>query len=269
MSATPSLAAWPDPLAVPLFNKGRARYYKTPEGEFPSVTTALKVLGLGQEGLIAWSAREERKACLAAAADVFAEDEHDGSPADFLARVENRIGVARQHQRQIAKAADIGTAIHQAINSYLRKQLGLPVPLFQGELEDAALVGFMSFEDWWKASGYTAIRTEQPVWSKELRAAGTADLIVSCPKRGLGLVDFKSSKGVYESMHVQVAAYADMARRWSDINWCEIVRFPKSLDDPQFEVVPLGKLYGGKTASEPQLLDAFKACVTLWETFSA
>lgn len=269
MTLVPTQREWPEPAAVPLFNKGRARYYRTPDGEFPSVTTALKVLGLGQEGLIAWSAREERKACLAAAADVFAEDQHDGSPADFLARVEDRIGVARQHQRQIAKAADIGSAIHQAINTYLRKLLSLSTPLFQDELEDAALVGFMSFEDWWKASGYTAVRTEQPVWSKALRAAGTADLIVSCPKRGPGLVDFKSSKGVYESMHVQVAAYADMARQWSEINWCEIVRFPKSLDDPQFEVVPLGKLYGGRTASEAQLLDAFRACITLWETFSS
>src|SRR3990172_8331262 len=113
--------SFPDPKTCQIA-PGRTRYYKTPDGNFPSVTTILKVLGLSTNALIAWSARVEREAILEACAEVYAEGT-EGGPADFAAMVEARIGQAKQHQKILAQAGDIGTLIHQAVQHRLQEMM--------------------------------------------------------------------------------------------------------------------------------------------------
>jgi len=262
--ATTVATPWPDTSTVTLGPKG----YKTVDGLFPRVTQILKVLGTGTEGLIKWSANEERKACLEAAADVYQHfltaREALAHRDAFSAAVESRLGPARQHQKLIGKAGDIGTAAHELVAWTLRGELGVPRG-DKPEVGEKSLWAFMAWEDWWKGSRLKIVRVEQPVWDAELGYAGTVDAIVEHPDKGLGVLDLKTSKGIYDTHHLQVVAYLHACRRWANVAWAEIIRVPKTMDDPEFEVRPLGKLYD-RVVTEDQLLESFRAALVLWRT---
>src|SRR5262245_213430 len=89
-------AGWPDPSTVTVNHNHTA--YTTPDGVFPSVTRVLKVLGLGTNNLVAWSARVEREACLEAARECF---NHESTTKQFMAQLEEAIGPAKAHQKQM------------------------------------------------------------------------------------------------------------------------------------------------------------------------
>ena len=253
------LLDWPEPASITI----KGQKYLTPQGDFGRVTTFLKAFGGSTDALVKWSANEERKAILEACGEVYAAGV-DGGPGDFVAAVESRIGAARSHQRILAKAADIGTEIHQMIQWTLRTQLGQdagPKPV----LQDQALWAFMAWEDWWRSEALVPVRVEQPVWDAEIGYAGTIDLIAAGPL-GLEILDWKSGKGIYETYHLQVSAYRHAAEHWAPITRCRIVRVPKAIGDPQFDVAEHGHLYGGRVLSHPQMLEAFRSCVHLWNT---
>jgi hypothetical protein len=251
---------WPDASQIPVGPKG----YKTPDGLFPRVTHILKVVGTGTDALIKWAANEERKACLEACERVLVTTQRIMSPREFSATVESNLGPARQHQKLVSRAGDIGSAAHALVAWTLRGELGVS----RGEKPDVgdnSLWAFMAWEDWWKGSRLRVVRIEQPVWDPVLGYAGTIDAIVDHPDRGIGILDLKTSKGIYDTHHLQVAAYLHACRRWAKAEWAEIVRVPKTVDDPEFEVRPLGKLYD-RSVAEDQLLESFRAVLVLWRT---
>jgi hypothetical protein len=250
------LPGFPNPALAPIITKNRKRFYRTPDGDFPSVTTINKVLGLAQEGLIAWSANMERAACLEAATEVFASGEHEDGPAGFRAAVEAHIGPSKQHQLALNKAADIGTAIHGQIQWYLRGLLGLTRAAEPPVLTTEAQWGFAAWLEWWKGAGLTVLATEQPVWDAEYRYAGTIDIVAQDASGRIGVVDTKSSKGIYDEYHLQVAAYMHAARNFSPIEWGMITRVPKVVGDVGIETKWLGNLYA-RTLTEAQLFESF------------
>ena len=264
MSAT-LFSNWPDPVVI------KGQNYLTPDGPFPRVTGCLKVVGLGTEGLIKWSANTERAATLEAAGTVYSDrvaaSSHD--PSDFVPAVEARLGAARQHQRILAKAGDIGHEIHGRIQWHLQREMvGAVGP--EPRLSSPAALAFSSWRAWWATAGIKPLRVEQVVWDPELEYAGTVDLIgehEGVPK----VYDWKSSKGIYETMHMQVAGYIHAGRRWEPrLMPGEIVRLPKDADGSlEVEVKPLGHLYGGKVRTYEELLDGFKAALTLHRLFVA
>ena len=191
---------WPTDKDVRVTSRG----YETPDGLKPRVTTILKVLGLGTDALIRWSADLERDAVLEAAGDVYAHGEH-GTPDEFVSAVRARVGPARQHQRKLSKAADIGSSIHNMIQWTLKGELGEkqgPKP----QMPEEAAWAFMAWKAWWAGARLVPVRIEQPVWTD--RYAGTVDLIARAEDGALEVWDWKSGKGIYESYHLQVAAYA-------------------------------------------------------------
>jgi hypothetical protein len=260
---------WPDAGCTTYVNGAGGRYYRALHGEFPvplpGVTTVLKVLGLSTNALIAWSANTERAAVLEAVGDVICAGGVAGDgPQEFINAVEAKLGKARQHVKLVSKAADIGTAAHAAVQRMLRIELGQPVGPEQ-ELPKESLWAFMAFQDYWKVSGLKAVRSEQPVWSVEVGFAGTVDIIAEDADGRIGVLDIKTSKGTYLDHHLQVAAYCHAARNWAPIEWGRIIRLPKNTSDPEFEVVELGQLYGGRTMSEDQLFEAFKHALACWK----
>lgn len=268
MSAALSLfgTAWPEPSSVSTFYRDSTAYYRTPEGEFGRTTAILKVAGMGVEGLIKWSANSERAAVLEACGDVVASGAPD-SPAEFVAAVEVKLGKARSHQRILQKAGDIGSEIHKRIQWHLQNEMGLktgPEP----KLSEPAAIGFSSWRAWWVSAKLTPVRVEQPVWDPEWGYAGTIDLIARADDGVLEVWDWKSSNGVYDTHHLQLAAYIRAANRWDVVRPGSIVRLPKSASGSlEVDVHELGHLYDGRRLSLGELLDGFKACLTLWEQF--
>lgn len=243
--------------------RGRGQVYRTPDGDFPRVTSVLKVLGLGTEYLVRWAAGQERAAILEAVAEVYASGVELDGPAAFVGAVEARIGEAKQHQKLIAEAAEIGSSVHQAVGERLTCIIhNRPVPPVQ--LSDQALWAYMAWEDWFRQSNLTPLLVEQPVWNRELGYAGTIDWLAWHPERRLGIVDTKTSKYIYDEHHLQVTGYVKAARSLGlPVEWGLITRLPKNLTDPAFEIRELGKM-GKRELTFTELEQAFEAALTAW-----
>jgi hypothetical protein len=282
--------AWPAPDSCPHvydnFERESHRYYRCPDGVFPSVTTVLKVLGLSREGLIQWAVNLEREACLAAfVATVEQSIDHNGmvsvaNSEAFARLVESKLGFERAHAKALTKAGDIGTQVHKRIQWFLaysvNGQVG-PCPTMSEEATRA----YVSFTDWWARANLKPLRVEQPVWHDDfskhtkdfsLGYAGTIDLIAEDSEGNVDVYDFKSAKGVYLEHHLQVRAYVEAARKWAPIRTGKLIRLPKTVDDAfdaerdieQMGHWKYGKRVGDKAFSEDELLAAFRASLIAW-----
>lgn len=98
------------------------------------------------------------------------------------------------------KAAERGTAVHNAIENYVLYGL-------KDIAEDYAGY-FRAFKNWWKEMQPEALATECKVYHRVLRYAGTADMPVLIDGKKI-LVDFKTSAGINKMLTgVQLEAYA-------------------------------------------------------------
>lgn len=266
-----TLLSFPEAASIPIVYVNGKRLYRTPNGDYPGVTTINRTIGTGSEGLISWAAALEREAVLEAAKEAFSDRElvlgkpspgvpfqFGASPVGFIKAVERLLGPARQHQKQLQKAGDLGSSIHRAIHHYLSGQE-------IGPLAPDAMTGFNAWLVWWSGSGFQVVKTEQRIFDDEHRYAGTADIIAVDRQGVAGIIDIKSSKGVYDEHHIQVAAYLHAARNFHpDMVWGKIVRVPKTVGDTKIDVVELGDLYEGRKRTEDQLFEAFLAARTLY-----
>lgn len=264
--------AWPEPDSVKIVNHDGVQWYRTPEGDFARTTAICKLLGTGTEGLIKWSATSERAAVMEACSEVVKLAKIRGDldvPDNFVATVEEKLGKARAHQRILAKAGDIGTEIHRRIQWHLQRELGQTVG-HEPILSMPAAVGFSSWRAWWISSGLTPVRIEQPIWDAHIGYAGTIDLIARAKDGCLEVWDWKSSKGVYDTHHLQLAAYVNAASQWEVVRPGSIVRTPKETGGSlEVEVHALGHLYDGRILSLDELLDGFRSCKRLHDLFVA
>lgn len=97
------------------------------------------------------------------------------------------------------RAAQRGTAIHNAIENYMEFGIRDIPPQYSGYLE--------AFLQWWESRKPEPLAMEGRVYHKILRYAGTADLICIINGR-LTLVDYKSSAQVNEKLcAVQLEGY--------------------------------------------------------------
>ncbi len=119
--------------------------------------------------------------------------------------------------RKMSQGADIGTAVHSAIESHVNGDSPLIEGDFTAEELAMANLAFSSFTNWWLTTKPKLINAEQMVYSKELDYSGAYDGLLEIPGRGLVLSDWKTSnasasagapQGAYYSYFAQSAAYA-------------------------------------------------------------
>lgn len=104
---------------------------------------------------------------------------------------------------QVSDAADLGTAIHEALQLY-----------FTGMVYDPKYTPYVELVDKWvKENKVTFEAHELRLVNKAYGYAGTTDAAFRCPK-GYGIIDFKSTKTKpkkkitnYDSHLLQIAAY--------------------------------------------------------------
>lgn len=97
------------------------------------------------------------------------------------------------------RAAQRGTAIHNAIENYIEFGVQDIPPQYAGYFE--------AFVQWWERRKPEPLALERRVYHKILRYAGTADLICMIDGR-LTLVDYKSSAQINEKLcAVQLEGY--------------------------------------------------------------
>jgi hypothetical protein len=238
------------------------RFYQIPGASepYPSVTHILGAIG--KPALINWAANQERTLVSETAADLYAEwCGHVVPPqmprASYIATLLAKLGQTKAHQRELAKAGDIGTQTHKLIEWTMRTALKAdagPKPV----VSDKALWAFMSFEDWAKSVSLKPVLIEQTVFSHAHQYAGTMDLLARV-NGALTLVDIKTGKAIYPESFLQLAAYniALQEMGYVEPTNAVIVRLPKIDTDPAFEVAP--------APPAADLFPVFLAVKTLWK----
>src|SRR5207253_2254844 len=175
-------------------------------------------------------------------------------PEIVLAAVADAVTGIKAADREKQKAGIIGTAVHAGIEWYLRTQLGEdagPEP----RLPDAAMWALESWKDWARSCSLEPLAIERTVYCFDCGYAGTLDLYARV-KGVLTILDWKSGKAIYPEAFLQNVAYRHAAAR-GELPSAQglIVRLPKRLDDPAWEVMPV---------PDTSPLDEFLAALHLW-----
>ncbi len=229
------------------------RFYTVDGDDQPYVSVTHALGCIAKPALINWAANQERTLVMDAAADLYLDlaQTPPMSRPTFLATLQGRIGKQKAHQKELAKAGEIGTQVHALIEWNIRQSLGQKVGP-EPKVLDKAQWAFMSYQDWAQSVDLKPIFIEQMVFSRTHHYAGTMDLLAEV--NGIvSLVDFKSGKAIYAEAHLQNVAYQVALKEMGHQSAVKgfIVRLPKVETDPAFEVAEV------------------PAVNTLWPTFLA
>lgn len=204
---------------------GNKRLYDDPlTGEkFWSVTTIISG-GLPKPALLPWGIKSVAEVAIAKRRTLVAmtsECEGDGcGPGAWCASCDAAVRWLKSAPyQQRDKAADLGTKVHEAAEAY---KLGKPMPPWP----DAIAPSMEQYEGWLRAFGPSFEQTEQTVYNRTQRYAGTLDAIVTLSDGRRLLIDYKTGKGVYPEVGLQLAAY----------RYAEYMRLPDMSEAPVPEV---------------------------------
>lgn len=229
----------------------RDRFYTIEGQRLPSVTTVLDIIA--KPALGPWYAKEERRHFEAAMLEVLARP-GARDPEYVLAAVADAVTGVKAADREKQKAAAIGTAVHAGIEWELRRQLGEdPGP--DPRLPEAAAWAVESWKDWARSVHLEPLAIERTVYCLACGYAGTLDLYARV--KGVPTVlDWKSGKAIYPEAFLQNLAYRHAAAGAGlASSQGLIVRLPKQLDDPAWEVMPVPATL---------TLEDFLAALRLW-----
>ena len=196
------------------------RFYTWRNDNYWSVTTIISG-GLPKQALIYWAANQVAEYVCDNPDKVamLLRPSADTDDARQAARDEAYDFLKRTPWRARDKAADLGTAIHEATEAYV---LGKPMPPWT-PLVKPRMVQFERFLiDY--GPEYQEGMVEAPVFNRTERYAGTLDAIALIGGRRL-VLDEKSGKGVYPDVGLQLAAY----------RWAEFVGAPDGSENPMPE----------------------------------
>jgi len=134
-----------------------------------------------------------------------------------------------EYRSVAADAADIGSEIHGLIENYIKNGVD-PRGKMRPEVEN----GFLAFLEWEQTHGVKWLASEKTVYDSGLCVAGTVDAIAEIDGRKY-LIDFKSSKAVYDEYKLQVAAYLKMYENEHDfLEGAGILRLDKETGIPEW-----------------------------------
>lgn len=213
----------------------RSRFYRIEGVELPSVTTVLEVIA--KPALGPWYAKEERRYFEAAMLEVLSKP-GARDPEYVLTAVADAVSGVKAADREKQRAATIGTAVHAGIEWHLRTKLGEdagPEP----KLPDPAAWAVESWKDWAQKVSLEPLAIERTVYCRDCGYAGTLDLYARV--EGIATVlDWKTGRAIYPEALLQNVAYRHAAKRLGlPATQGLIVRLPKLLEDPAWEVMPV------------------------------
>lgn len=200
---------------------GNKRLYDDPvTGEkFWSVTTIIGG-GLPKPALLPWGIKSVAEVAVAKRKTLMAmtgECEGNGcAPGAWCASCDAAVRWLKSAPyQQRDKAAGVGTKIHEAAEAY---KLGKPAPPWPEDIAPS----MVQFERWLRAFAPTFEQVEQTVYNRTQRYAGTLDAIVKLSDGRRLLIDYKTGKGVYPEVGLQLAAY----------RFAEYMRLPDNSEAP-------------------------------------
>ena len=135
----------------------------------------------------------------------------------------------RQHRIKKERAADVGTLVHDWIEQYIKASLGMPgfrKPDFP--INEMMKNAVNAFFDWRDQTHLVFHRSEEKIYSRKYRYAGTLDLEADV-EEDLCIVDFKTSNGVWPEYKLQTAGYQQARQEETGKKYTHrwIIRFGK------------------------------------------
>lgn len=189
--------------------RDRSGFYPTPAGRLMSVTTVLSN-GIPKPALVHWAAFEAAQCAV------------DNIPALARARGESarrdmRTWIQHAAERKRDTAANLGTVVHGFLEAQI---LGEPTPEFTDE-QQPFIDAFARFLDDWQPEFEAS---ELTVGNPSQGYAGTLDAIARVPSLGADLLmlDWKTGKGIYPEVGMQLAAYRRCPIGWTRPDGVEV-----------------------------------------------
>ena len=171
----------------------------------------------------------------------------------------------KNYRRYLEKAQVIGTDFHNIAQSYMDLKLGA---ISEEELNKEISVNketknaFEGFKAWVSEHDVKPIKTEALVYNKvaeEVDYCGQTDLIAYVDGKKY-VVDYKTSKGIYESHIIQTAAYfAAVLRTHEDLEGVIVASFCKEdvISPKTKEIIKKAGTFEAKTISREDALSVF------------
>lgn len=154
------------------------------------------------------------------------------------------------------EAADIGKLAHEVIMCELRGQPLLTADFTANQITRASHA-LNAYHLWRRDFDLKAVLVEQPLVSEVYRYGGTIDCLATLNGR-LELIDYKTSKAIYDEHFLQVAAYWKLLEEHGyQIQGARILRIPR---------VP-GESFGQESISGRRLLRDWKQFSHLLEVY--
>jgi len=203
---------------VELIAKNRSHYYRILPFEelLPGTTGILDVVW--KPALVPWAKKM-------ALQQVRAELTARCGPKVRLDEVfiENLIDAASKRPEKIKDdAADLGTLVHSYIDRFIRGERGFIVPA-------EARPAYESFQDWLRTYKIRLVLPDTKIASRFHGYGGSVDAVGENDD-GYGILDWKTSKGIYPTMALQAGgAYAQAFYETFSVKptWAAIARFDK------------------------------------------
>jgi len=213
--------------------------------EYPSVTTILGLLD--KSGALTWWA----SGC---AVDFIKDNLEIIKNPESPHAIEQLLKDAKAaFTKTSEKAVDIGSQVHAAIEKYIKEKKDL-----SGELLNEVQNGFLAFLEWEKKNHVIWEQSEVEVISTKYGFAGTADAIAIINGHRY-LIDFKTSKAVYDEYRMQLGAYL---LAWNEeyskdvkIENVAVLRLDKETGEPEFRDLSTG--INDKSRAFLKLLDFY------------
>lgn len=205
------------------------------------VTTINKLYG-SSDGLVNWAANQ---------AALYFLQQLTPNRAYSQAEIERLYQAARGEWRNVRdEAAKYGTLTHQWIEAFLQNGQW-PNDEEWATLPSEVQNSLLAFCEFWDAHGFKVVHVEKYLLNAWMGYGGTADLIAMDKDGKIWLIDWKTSKGLYEDMARQVSAYFGACHLMGiNVSRCMIVRFGK---------------YDGSVQMCELELDEIKTCYRIFE----
>ena len=105
------------------------------------------------------------------------------------------------------KAASIGTLAHFMIECHVKGETPDTSEFSQADI-DAATISFSRFLKFWQDGKFKIIKSEEQITADAMPPfGGTLDIVAERGDGAVCLIDIKTSKGIYDEMLFQLAAY--------------------------------------------------------------
>jgi len=136
-------------------------------------------------------------------------------------------GIKGAYRKKSQDALNIGEAVHAWCEQAIKFKLGEGT---MPSLPDNPIVreSIENFRDWTKENDVKWLSSEEKIYNRKYKYAGTVDAVAEV-NGDFGVIDFKTSKRLYDEYDLQVSAYGetveDIYGRDCESSW--LLRFDK------------------------------------------